>query len=409
MRDIELEVPDIDLKAEIKKCKTMEDVVGKNGLMQRLLGGVMQQLLEAEMEEHLGRERYERSSDEENKNYRNGHSKKSIRSSFGDVELNVPRDRNSEFEPKVVKKYETVCNELDKKIIALYARGMSERDIQAEMQELYGIDVSPSMISKITDKVMDSAIAWQNRPLDSVYPIVYMDAVHFKVRDDHKIVSKAAYICMAIDIKGYKDILGIWVGEQEGAKFWLSVCNDLKNRGVQDILIACMDGLKGLPDAIKAVFPNVSIQSCIIHQIRNSIKYIASKDSKEFMKDLKSIYQATSEDIASSELENLDKKWGDKYAIVINSWRNNWENLTTYFAYPPEIRKIIYTTNALEGFNRQLRKFTKTKTVFPTDDSLQKSLFLATEVVMKKWTSPVPNWALTLAQLSIMFEERIDA
>lgn len=409
MRDIDLEVPDIDLKAEIKKCKTMEDVVGRNGLMQRLLGGVMQQLLEAEMEEHLGREKYERSSDEETKNYRNGHSKKNIRSSFGDVQLDIPRDRNSEFEPRVVKKYETVCNELDKKIIALYARGMSERDIQAEMQELYGIDVSPSMISKITDKVMDSAVAWQNRPLDLVYPIVYMDAVHFKVRDDHKIVSKAAYICMAIDMKGYKDILGIWVGEQEGAKFWLSVCNDLKNRGVQDILIACMDGLKGLPDAIKAVFPNVSIQSCIIHQIRNSIKYVASKDSKEFMKDLKAIYQATSEDIAASELENLDQKWGDKYAIVISSWRNNWENLTTYFAYPPEIRKIIYTTNALEGFNRQLRKFTKIKTVFPTDDSLQKSLFLATEVVMKKWTSPVQNWALTLAQLSIMFEERIDA
>jgi Transposase and inactivated derivatives len=409
MKDIDLEVPDIDLKAEIKKCKTMEDVVGKNGLMQKLLGGVMQQLLEAEMEEHLGRSKYERSADEDNKNYRNGYSQKSIKSSFGDVNLDVPRDRKAEFEPKVVKKYETVCNELDKKIIALYARGMSDRDIQAEMEELYGIDVSPSMISKITDKVMDSAVAWQNRPLDAIYPIVYMDAVHFKVRDDHKIVSKAAYICMAIDIKGYKDILGIWVGEQEGAKFWLSVCNDLKNRGVQDILIACMDGLKGLPDAIKCVFPNVSIQSCIIHQIRNSIKYIASKDTREFMKDLKAIYQATNENEASTELDNLEEKWGNKYAIVISSWRNNWNNLSTYFAYPPEIRKIIYTTNALEGFNRQLRKFTKTKTVFPTDDSLRKSLFLATEVVMKKWTSPTQNWSLTLAQLSIMFEERIDA
>ena len=316
MKDIDLEVPDIDLKAEIKKCKTMEDVVGKNGLMQRLLGGVMQQLLEAEMEEHLGREKYQRSADDDDKNYRNGYSRKNIRSSFGNVEIDVPRDRNAEFEPKAVKKYETVCNELDKKIIALYARGMSDRDIQAEMQELYGIDVSPSMISKITDKVMDSAAAWQNRPLDSMYPIVYMDAVHFKVRDDHKIVSKAAYICMALDTKGYKDILGIWVGEQEGAKFWLSVCNDLKNRGVQDILIACMDGLKGLPDAIKAVFPNVSIQSCIIHQIRNSIRYVASKDSKEFMKDLKSIYQATNESIAASELNNLDEKWGDKYSIL---------------------------------------------------------------------------------------------
>lgn len=409
MRDIDLEVPDIDLKAEIKKCKTMEDVVGKNGLMQRILGGVMQQLLEAEMEEHLGRGKYERSDDEEDKNYRNGYSRKNIKSSFGDVEIDVPRDRKAEFEPKVVKKYETVCNELDKKIISLYARGMSDRDIQAEMQELYGIDVSPSMISKITDKVMESAAAWQNRPLDQIYPIIYMDAVHFKVRDDHKIVSKAAYICMDLDMEGHKDILGIWVGEQEGAKFWLSVCNDLKNRGVQDILIACMDGLKGLPDAIKSVFPDVSIQSCIIHQIRNSIKYVASKDMKEFMKDLKAIYKATSENVAASELDNLDKKWGKKYEIVISSWRNNWENLSTYFAYPPEIRKIIYTTNALEGFNRQLRKFTKTRTAFPTDDSLLKSLFLATEVVMKKWTAPVQNWSLTLAQLSIMFEERVDA
>lgn len=409
MRDIDLEVPDIDLKAEIKKCKTMEDVVGKNGLMQRLLGGVMQQLLEAEMEEHLGRGKYERSDEEEDKNYRNGYSRKNIKSSYGDVELDVPRDRKAEFEPKVVKKYETVCNELDKKIIALYARGMSDRDIQAEMQELYGIDVSPSMISKITDKVIESAAAWQNRPLDSIYPIVYMDAVHFKVRDEHKIVSKAAYICMALDMEGHKDILGIWVGEQEGAKFWLSVCNDLKNRGVQDILIACMDGLKGLPEAIKSVFSDVSIQSCIIHQIRNSTKFIASKDMREFMQDLKAVYQATNESVATSELENLDKKWGKKYDHVISSWRNNWENLATYFAYPPEIRKIIYTTNALEGFNRQLRKFTKTKTVFPTDESLRKSLFLATEVVMKKWTSPVQNWSLTLGQLTIMFAERLEA
>lgn len=409
MVDRELEVPNIDFNAEVKKCKTMEDVCGKNGLMQRLLGGVIQQLLEAEMEEHLGREKYERSSGEDSKNYRNGHSQKNLKSSFGNVNIDVPRDRNGEFEPKVIKKYETVCNELDKKIIALYARGMSDGDIHAEMQDLYGIDVSPSMISKITDKVMDSAQAWQNRTLDPVYPIVYMDAMYFKVKEEHRITSKAAYICMAIDMKGYKDILGIWVGEQEGAKFWLSVCNDLKNRGMKDIVIACMDGLKGLPEAIKTVFPNVNIQSCIVHQIRNSIKYIASKDLKDFIKDLKAVYRAINKDTASSELDRLEEKWGDKYSIVISSWRNNWENLSTYFAFPPEIRKIIYTTNALEGFNRQLRKFTKTRTVFPTDDSLSKSLFLATEVVMKKWTSPVQNWSGTLAQLTIMFGERIDS
>jgi transposase-like protein len=405
----EIEAPDFDLKAEVKKCKTMEDVVGKNGLMQRLLKGVMQEMLEGEMEELLGREKYKRAEVDSDINYRNGYSDKNIKSSFGNVEIDIPRDRNAKFEPKIVKKYETVCNELDNKIIGLYARGMSTRDIQTELEDLYGIDVSPSMISKITDKVMGAAADWQNRTLDSIYPIVYMDAIHFKVREENKIVTKAAYICMALDMKGHKDILGIWIGEQEGAKFWLTVCNDLKNRGVQDILIACMDGLKGLPDAIKVVFPDVSIQTCIIHQIRNSFKYIASKDTKEFMRDLKCVYKASSEEIATNELEKLKDKWGAKYSIVINSWYNNWNNLSTYFDYPPEIRKIIYTTNALEGFNRQLRKFTKTKTVFPTDDSLRKSLYLATLEIMKKWTAPAQNWSGSLAQLAIMFEDKIEA
>ncbi|MCT8975097.1 IS256 family transposase [Clostridium sp. CX1] len=403
----QLQIPDIDLNKELNKCKSMEDLVGKNGLMQRLFGNIIQQFLEAEMEEHLGREKYERNSNG-GRNYRNGYSQKNIRTSFGEVDVNVPRDRKSEFEPRIVKKYETVCNELDKKVIGLYARGMSVDDIKSEIDELYGVDISPTMISKITDKVMETAIAWQNRSLDPVYPIVYMDAVHFKVREEHRIVSKAAYICMALDTKGYKDILGIWIGEQEGAKFWLSVCNDLKNRGVRDILIACMDGLKGLPDAIKAVFPNVSIQNCIIHQIRNSIRYVASKDIKAFMKDLKSVYQATGEQVALNSLQTLEDTWGEKYSIVIQSWRNNWENLSTYFAFPPEIRRIIYTTNALEGFNRQLRKFTKIRTSFPTDDSLMKALYLATEQIMTKWTSPSQNWSLTLAQLSIMFEDRLE-
>lgn len=403
----ELDIPDIDLKKELKKCKSMEDLVGKNGLMQRLFGNIIQQFLEVEMEEHLGREKYER-SDSDTKNYRNGYSPKNIKTSFGEVEVDVPRDRKSEFDPKIVKKYETVCNELDKKVIGLYGRGLSVEDVKAEIDELYGIDISPAMISKITDKVMETAIAWQNRALDPVYPIVYMDAIHFKVRDENKIVNKAAYICMALDMKGYKDILGIWIGEQEGAKFWLSVCNDLKNRGVKDIILACMDGLKGLPEAIRAVFPDVNIQSCIIHQIRNSIKYIASKDSKAFMKDLKQVYRATNEEMAISALQALDTTWGGKYPIVIQSWNTNWDNLSTYFSFPPEIRKIIYTTNALEGFNRQLRKFTKVRTSFPTDDALRKSLYLATEQIMTKWTSPSQNWSGTLAQLSIMFEDRLE-
>lgn len=403
----EIKIPDINYKEEVKKCKTMEDVVGKNGLLQRLLKDVIQNMLEAEMEDLLGREKYERDEERDYKNYRNGYSKKNIKSSVGDVKLDIPRDRNSDFEPKVVKKYETVCNELDKKIIGLYARGMSTRDIQSELEELYGIDVSSTMISKITDKVMGSAAQWQNRTLDEIYPIVYMDAVHFKVREEHKIVTKAAYICMALDMKGYKDILGIWIGEAEGAKFWLSVCNDLKNRGVKEILIACMDGLKGLPDAIKSVFPDVSIQNCIIHQIRNSIKYIASKDKKEFMRDLKCVYKAPNEEDALNSLDTVKDKWNHKYGIVVDSWYNNWDKLSTYFKYSPEIRRIIYTTNALEGFNRQLRRFTKIRTVFPTDESLRKSLYLATEQVMRKWISPVPNWGITLAQLTIMFKDKI--
>lgn len=402
----EIIIPDLDYQAEVRKCKTMEDVVGKNGLMQKLFKDVIQQLLEAEMEEHLGRERHERSN-EANPNYRNGYSSKTIESSFGEVGLDIPRDRKAQFEPKVVKKYETVCNELDKKIIGLYACGMSVRDIQSEMEELYGIDVSPAMISKITDKVVEAAAEWQSRELDEIYPIVYMDAMHFKVRDDNKIVSKAAYICMALDMKGKKDILGIWIGESEGAKFWLSVCNDLKNRGVEDILIACMDGLKGLPEAIKTVYPDVSIQTCIVHQIRNSIKYISSKDQREFMKDLKSVYRAFNEETALKNLDILKDKWYSKYSVVIDSWYNNWSNLNTYFEYPHEIRRIIYTTNALEGFNRQLRKYTKVRTVFPTDESLRKSLYLSTMKIMEKWTSPNQNWASTLGQLTIMFGERI--
>lgn len=404
----EINVPNINYQEEIKKCKTMDDVVGKNGLMQKLLKDVIQQLLEAEMDEALGRERYERIDMDEEKNYRNGHSKKNVRSSFGEVELDIPRDRKSKFEPVAVKKYQTECSELDKKIIGLYARGMTTRDIQAELEELYGIEVSPGMISNITDKVMASAAEWQNRMLDEIYPIVYMDAIHFKVRDDHRIVTKAAYICMGIDMEGYKDILGIWIGEAEGAKFWLSVCNDLSNRGVKDIFIACMDGLKGLPDAVRTVFPNVCIQNCIIHQIRNSMKYVPYKDRKEFMVDLKKVYKASTEEIALAQLDALKERWDNKYSNVIDSWYVNWDKLSTFFTFTEGIRKMIYTTNALEGFNRQLRKYTKTRTVFPTDDSLRKSLYLATDVVMKKWTSPIPNWGLILSQFMIMFGDRIN-
>ena len=386
-----------DYNEEVKKCKTIDDVIGKDGLVQRLIKDVLENILEVEMGEHLGRDKYDRQTDidQDDRNYRNGYSKKTLRSSFGDVDLDVPRDRKAEFEPQIIKKYETVCNELDKKIISLYAKGMSTRDIQAEVEDLYGITLSPSMISKITDKVIATATEWQNRMLDEIYPIVYLDAMYFKVRSNGKIVNKAVYICLGYTLEGYKDILGIWVDEAEGAKFWLSICNDLKNRGVKKILIACMDGLKGLPQAIKTVFPTVDIQTCIVHQIRNSIKYIASKDKKAFMKDLKEVYKATTEELALAQLDNLKEKWGSNYGMVIDSWYNNWNNLDTFFKFSPQIRKLIYTTNVLEGFNRQVRKFTKVRTIFPTDESLNKCVYLATMEIMEKWTQPIHNWGNT--------------
>ena len=398
-----------DYNSEVKKCKTIDDVLGKNGLVQRLVKDVLENILEAEMDEHLGRDKYQRQSDIEpgERNYRNGYSQKNLRSSFGDVDLDIPRDRKSEFEPKIVKKYETVCNELDKKIISLYAKGMTTSDIQAEIEDLYGITISPSMVSKITDKVIATATEWQNRMLDKIYPIVYLDAMYFKVRSNGKIVNKAVYICLGYTMEGYKDILGLWVDEAEGAKFWLGICNDLKNRGVKEILIACMDGLKGLPQAIQTVFPSANIQTCIVHQIRNSIKYIASKDKKSFMKDLKEVYKAPTEELALAQLDKLKETWGNSYGMVIDSWYNNWNNLSTFFDFSPRIRKMIYTTNALEGFNRQVRKYTKSRTIFPTDESLNKCVYLATMEIMEKWTQPVPNWGATLAELTLFFTEEL--
>ena len=398
-----------DYNSEVKKCKTIDDVLGKNGLVQMLVKDVLENILEAEMDEHLGRDKYQRQSDIEpsERDYRNGYSQKNLRSSFGTVDLDIPRDRKSEFEPQIVKKYETVCNELDKKIISLYAKGITTSDIQAEIEDLYGITISPSMVSKITNKLIATATEWQNRMLDKIYPIVYLDAMYFKVRSNGKIVNKAVYICLGYTMEGYKDILGLWVDEAEGAKFWLGICNDLKNRGVKEILIACMDGLKGLPQAIQTVFPSANIQTCIVHQIRNSIKYIASKDKKSFMKDLKEVYKATTEELALAQLDKLKETWGNSYGMVIDSWYNNWNNLSTFFDFSPRIRKIIYTTNALEGFNRQVRKYTKSRTIFPTDESLNKCVYLATMEIMEKWTQPVPNWGATLAELTLFFTEEL--
>ncbi|SQC85602.1 transposase, mutator type [Clostridium perfringens] len=290
----------------------------------------------------------------------------------------------------------------------MYAKGMSTRDIANQVNEMYGMDVSPTLISNITDKIIPSIKEWQCRPLESIYPIIFMDAIHFKVKKDNSIVNKAAYAAIGVNIEGKKDVLGIWIGAAESSKYWLLVLNELKNRGVKDILIACIDGLNGFKEAIKAVYPNTEVQRCIIHQIRNSSRYLSYKDIKEFNADLKLVYTAVNEDAALQALSSLEEKWGDKYLLAIKSWRNNWEELSTFFKYPPEIRRIIYTTNAMEGYNRQLRKVTKTKIAFPTDEALLKILYLATIDITKKWVQSIRGWSQILAQLSIYFDERLD-
>lgn len=395
----------IDLNAELKKCKTMEDLTGKNGLLQRLLKGMMENLLEQEMEEHLGYEKHSPKGDRSG-NTRNGKNAKTVTSSFGPVDIEVPRDRNSEFEPQVVKKRQKDISSFDDKIISMYAKGMTTRDIQSHIQDLYGIEISPTTVSNITNKVVDVALEWQSRPLSSVYAVVFFDAIHYKVKEDGKVICKAAYTCLGIDLEGKKEILGLWVGESEGAKFWLRICTELQNRGTSDILIACIDGLKGLPEAITSVFPEVEIQLCIVHTIRNSMKYVHSKYVKEFLKDLKAVYGAPSEAIALAHREKLQEKWEEKYPLAVKPWINHWENLKTFFAFPDSIRKLIYTTNAVEALHRQFRKVTKNKAVFPSDEALLKMLFLASRDICKKWTMPLRDWKNMISQLTIFFEDR---
>ncbi|CAA7603397.1 Transposase, mutator type [Acididesulfobacillus acetoxydans] len=386
-----------------KDCKTVEDV---HNTLKDLFRRTLQEILETEMSDHLG---YEKHSVEGNNsgNSRNGYSRKTIQTRMGETELAIPRDRNGEFEPHIIKKYEKNASELEQQIIAMYAKSMSTRDIEAHMRDIYGIDVSAELVSKITDKVMPLVTEWQCRPLERIYPIVFLDAIHFKVRKDNRIVTKAAYSVLGLDVQGRKDILGIWIGESESASFWLSVCNDLKNRGVEDILIASKDGLTGFSEAINSVFPRTSIQLCVIHQIRNSMKYISFKDRKPVMADLKQVYQAATLDEAEFAFEMFKEKWGKKFPLVIRSWENNWLELTTYFAFPREIRRLIYTTNTVEAYHRQLRKITKTKTAFPTDDALRKIVYLATMEITKKWTMPVQNWAECISQFAIQYGDRL--
>lgn len=371
---------------------------------------VLQEVMEAELDTELGYDRQARridsKSEDVSKNYRNGYSKKTIKTQLGKVQVNVPRDRNGEFEPQIIGKYSRNADGMEEKIISLYAAGMSTRDISEQIKNLYDIEISSELVSKITEKIMPQISEWQSRGLENIYPFVFMDAIHYKIRENHQIVSKAAYVVLGINMDGYKEILGIWIGENESSKFWLGVLNELKSRGVKDVYLFCVDGLNGFREAIGAVYPKAGIQRCIIHQIRSSSKFVSYKDIKPFMADLKLVYTAVTEENALENLLAFKEKWSTKYPAAIRSWEDNWDILSTFYAYPSAIRKIIYTTNIIEGLHRQFRKVTKTKSVFPNDDALRKMLYLASSNIVKKWSLRYRDWDVVLNHLAIMFEDR---
>ena len=386
-----------------EECSNMQDV---QGLLKELFKGTIEEMLEAEMDEQLGYDKHSPLGDLTG-NSRNGYNKKTIQTQLGKTEIKVPRDRNGEFEPQVIEKYQTKSNNIEQQIIAMYQKGLSTRDIEEHLRDIYGIDVSAGLVSRITDKILPQMQEWQSRPLEAIYPIVFFDGIVFKVRKDSKIINKCAYTVLGINMDGKKEILGIWLSENESASFWVGVCNELRNRGVQDILIACHDNLNGLSNAVNTAFPQVEQQLCIIHQIRNSTKYVSYKDLKPIMVDLKKIYQAPSEDDALYHLEEFGEKWNKRYPQIYKSRQDNWTELSVFFKYPEEVRKLIYTTNAVEGFHRMLRKFTKTKATYPTDDSLKKSIYLSIDEISKKWGLPIRDWGIIIGQLMIFFEDRL--
>ena len=383
---------------------SMEDI---QNLFKETIAEFMEDGLDAELEDELGYSRYDYKN-KDTDNSRNGHSSKTLRTSFGDVEIAVPRDRKGKFEPQLVKKNQTsVSQDIEEKILSMYAKGMTTSDIETHIRDIYGIEVSDTTVSRITDKILPLAKEWQQRPLENIYAVVFLDAIHYHVRSEGQIVKKAVYIAIGINLDGRKDVLGMWVGENESAKYWATVLNSLKNRGVEDILIACTDNLTGFSAAIEAVFPKTEIQNCIIHQLRNSKKYVSYKDLKALMADLKAVYTAVDEAAALDALDTFAERWDKKYPKISQSWRDNWAHLSTYFKYPQELRRLIYTTNAIEGFNRQLRKVTKSRSVFPTDDSLFKMLYLAMMDITKKWTGRRQDWSMIYAQLAVYYEDRL--
>jgi len=394
------------LMRQLIEERGIKDVGGVQALVKELTAGLIQECMDAELEDELGYSRY----DYKNKrtdNSRNGSYPKTVTSSQGEIEIAVPRDRNGAYEPQIVKKHQLDISAIEDKIIFLYSQGTSTRDIEKTMQEMYGIEVDATRVSKITDKLLPLIREWQNRPLESVYAMVMLDAIHYKVREEGSVVKKAVYIAIGTDLEGKKEVLGLWVGATESAKYWLGVLNGLKNRGIQDILIASVDGLTGFSEAIAVAYPKTEIQRCIIHQIRSSTRYISYKDVKAFTSALKPIYKAPTEEAALAALDELETAWGAKYPAAIKSWRTHWDELATMFKYPEQIRRIIYTTNAIENFNRQLRKVTKTKSAFVSDDALLKQLYLVTIRVTEKWTMPIQNWGGILMQLMVHFGDRV--
>lgn len=385
----------------------VEDMSDLKSVFKEMVGEVLENGLEAELDDKLGYTRYDyRNKDTENS--RNGYSRKTMKTGAGEVEIAIPRDRNGEFEPQLVKKNETTLSgDIEEKIISMYAKGMTANDISSHIEDIYGLEVSDSLVSRVTDKILPVVKEWQQRPLESIYAVVFMDAIHYNVRCEGRIIKKAVYIAIGINMDGIKEVLGMYVGENESAKYWLSILNGLKNRGVEDILITCIDGLVGFPEAIAAVYPKTEIQQCVIHQIRNSTKYVSYKDIKALMADLKRVYSAVDEETALYELENFAAKWDSKYPKISVSWRTHWPELSTYFKYPQSVRTLIYTTNAIENFNRQLRKVTKSKSVFPNDDSLLKMLYLAQMDITRKWTGRRRDWGEIHSQLEIFFADRL--
>jgi len=390
----------------MKNYKKPEDLIGENGLLKQLTKRLLERAMQAELTEHLGYEKHAPSG-KNSGNSRNGGYNKTITGDFGNLEVTTPRDRNSTFEPVILPKGETRFTGFDDKIISMYARGMTTRDIQGHLQEIYGIDVSPALISQVTDAISEEVILWQNRPLDEVYPIVYLDAVRIKVRHDSRVINKAVYLAIGVNMDGIKEVLGMWTSENEGAKFWLQVVTELKNRGVKEIFIACVDGLKGFPEAIEAIFPKTQIQLCIVHMVRHSLNYVSWKQRKEVADDLKTIYQATTVELAEKNLDAFAAKWDASHPTIAKSWRNNWERIIPLFSYPKDIRKAIYTTNAIESLNMSLRKVTKNRGHFPSDEAMFKLLYLALKNIAKKWTMPIRDWKSALNQFSIIFEGRM--